>query len=209
MTRAHPVLLGSRRLMVPLYHDGFSFSLMAFTEDWGHTWQTSTPLVGAGNIQPSIVQRRDGSLYTLMRDNGPPPKKLMQSESVDFGQTWSAVSDSELPNPGSGADLIALKDGDWVWVGNDTEIGRHQLAVKFSKDEGRTWECTKYLEKEPPGAESGSYHYPSVVQGRDGTIHVSYSYHLNRHDLAKDVDGDPAAKSIKHAHFNKAWIASE
>jgi predicted neuraminidase len=208
MTRAHPVLVGSKRLILPLYHDGFSFSLMATTDDWGSTWRTSAPLVGAGNIQPSIVQRRDGSLYTLMRDNGPPPQRLLQSDSFDRGETWSGVLDSELPNPGSGADLIALKDGDWVWIGNDTEDGRNPLAIKLSTNEGRTWPWTNYLEKDPPGAESGSYHYPSIIQARDGTIHVSYSYHLNRRSLPKDVDGDPAAKSIKHAHFNKAWITN-
>jgi hypothetical protein len=76
MTRAHPFVLDGRRLIVPLYHDGFSFSLMAITDDWGQTWHTSTPLIGAGNIQPSLVRRRDGSLYTLMRDNGPPPHRL-------------------------------------------------------------------------------------------------------------------------------------
>ena len=53
MTRAHPLVLDGQRLIVPLYHDGFSFSLMAVTDDWGGTWKTSAPLIGAGNIQPS------------------------------------------------------------------------------------------------------------------------------------------------------------
>jgi hypothetical protein len=61
MTRAHPYLLDGTRLIVPLYSDGFSFSLMAFTDDWGKSWSTSTPLVGAGNIQPSIARRKDGT----------------------------------------------------------------------------------------------------------------------------------------------------
>jgi hypothetical protein len=74
MTRAHPIILGGKRLIVPLYSDGFSFSLMAITDDWGATWTTSTPLCGLGNIQPSIVEQNDGALYTLMRDNGPAPK---------------------------------------------------------------------------------------------------------------------------------------
>src|SRR5262245_38684771 len=69
MTRAHPFVLDDRRLIVPLYSDGFSFSLMAITDDWGKTWKTSAPLVGRGNIQPSIVLKKDGTLFTLMRDN--------------------------------------------------------------------------------------------------------------------------------------------
>ncbi|HEY5910511.1 MAG TPA: exo-alpha-sialidase [Verrucomicrobiae bacterium] len=206
MTRAHPFVLEGHRLIVPLYHDGFSCSLMAISDDWGATWHTSAPLVGAGNIQPSIVQRRDGSLFTLMRDNGPPPKRLMQSESRDRGETWSAVTDTDLPNPGSGAEIISLRNGHWVLISNDTESGRYQLAVQISDDEGRSWKWKRYLERDPRGPEAGSYHYPSIIQSKDGTLHASYSYHLNRKSLPKDSDGDPAAKSIKHAHFNEAWV---
>jgi predicted neuraminidase len=206
MTRAHPFVLNGQRLIVPLYHDGFSFSLMAITDDWGATWRPSTPLVGAGNIQPSIVQRQDGRLYTLMRDNGPPPKRLAQSESRDGGLTWSPVSDSEQPNPGSGAEITGLRNGHWLLIGNDTERGRHSLAVQISTDEGKTWRWKRHLELDPPGLQAGSYHYPSVLQARDGTLHASYSYHLNRRSLPRDGDGDPAAKSIKHVHFNEAWV---
>jgi predicted neuraminidase len=206
MTRAHPFVLDGTRLIVPLYSDGFDFSLMAITDDWGQTWHTSTPLIGAGNIQPSIVQRRDGSLFTLMRDNGPAPHRLHQSESRDRGETWSPVQDSDLPNPGSGAEIISLRNGHWVLIGNDTEKGRNSLAVQISDDQGKTWPWKRHLEFEPPGPEAGSFHYPSIIQAKDGTLHASYSYHLARRDLPKDVDGDPAAKSIKHAHFNEAWV---
>jgi predicted neuraminidase len=206
MTRAHPVVLNSQRLIVPLYHDGFSFSLMAISDNWGATWHVSTPLVGGGNIQPSIVQKKDGSLFTLMRDNGPPPKRLLQSESFDQGETWTAVTDSQLPNPGSGAELIALRNGHWALVANDTEQGRHSLIIQISDDEGRTWKWKRHLDSDPSGEEAGAYHYPSVIESRDGSLHVTYSYHLNRRNLPRDVDGDPAGKSIKHAHFNEAWV---
>ncbi len=206
MTRAHPFVLDSHRLIVPLYSDGFSFSLMAITDDWGQTWRASAPLCGLGNIQPSLVRRKDGSLFTLMRDNGPPPARLLQSESRDRGETWSPVTDSALPNPGSGAEIIALRNGHWALISNDTEQGRHSLAVQLSEDEGRTWKWKRHLELDEPGPEAGSFHYPSLIQARDGTLHASYSFHLAKKHLPKDVDGDAAAKSIKHAHFNEAWV---
>lgn len=206
MTRAHPLVLDGARLIVPLYSDGFDCSLMAMTDDWGATWHTSTPLLGLGNIQPSIVQRRDGSLFTLMRDNGPPPHRLHQSESRDRGQTWSAVTDSDLPNPGSGAEIIRLRNGNWVLISNDTEEGRHSLAVQISEDEGHSWPWKRHLEKDEPGPFAGRYHYPSLIQASDGSLHASYSYHLHGRDLPRDVDGDPSGKSIKHAHFNEAWV---
>jgi predicted neuraminidase len=206
MTRAHPFVLDGTRLIVPLYSDGYDFSLMAITDNWGQTWHTSTPLISEGNIQPSIVQRKDGSLFTLMRDNGPAPKRLHQSDSSDRGETWSPVRDSDLPNPGSGAEIISLKNGHWALISNDTERGRNSLAVQISDDEGKSWRWKRHLELDPPGPEAGSFHYPSIIQAKDGTLHASYSYHLAKRHLPKDVDGDPAAKSIKHAHFNEAWI---
>jgi predicted neuraminidase len=206
MTRAHPFVLDGKRLIVPLYSDGFSFSLMAITDDWGETWHASAPLLGLGNIQPSIVQRADGSLYTLMRDNGPPPKRLQQSSSRDRGETWEPVTDTDLPNPGSGAEIIRLQNGHWLLIGNDTERGRNRLAVQISDDEGKTWRWKRYLENSEHTYDQ--FHYPSVIQSRDGTLHATYSHHLGAPNLPKDSDGDPAAKTIKHAHFNEAWVFS-
>ncbi|MCI0338516.1 MAG: exo-alpha-sialidase [Acidobacteria bacterium] len=208
MTRAHPFILNNQRLIVPLYSDGFSFSLMAITDDWGRNWKTSKPLVGRGNIQPSIVKKKDGALFTLMRDNGSAPKRLHQSESRDNGETWSAVSDSDLPNPGSGAEIISLRNGHWVLICNDTERNRNSLAVMISDDEGKSWKWKRHLEYDSPGPEAGQYHYPSIIQARDGTLHATYSYHLNpnRKDVEKDAEGKPKRKAIKHARFNEEWV---
>lgn len=204
MTRAHPLVIDNSRLIVPLYSDGFSFSLMAITDDWGRTWHTSTPLVGLGNIQPTVVRKKDGTLYTLMRDNGPAPKRLHHSESRDRGETWSPVVDSELPNPGAGAEIITLKNNYWALISNDTERGRHSLLVSISDDEGRTWKWKRHLEHEPVGA--GEFHYPSLIQASDGTLHATYSYFLAADRAAKDKENRALRKAIKHAHFNVAWV---
>ena len=200
MTRAHPVQLPSSRILVPLYSDGYSFSLMAITDDGGKTWKTSLPLVGAGNIQPSIARKNDGTLVAYMRDNGPPPKRLHVSTSRDEGMTWSAPRDSELPNPGSGAEVVRLRSGEWALIYNDTERGRHSLAVSISDDEGQTWRWTRHLELDQRGQGAGSFHYPSLIQSRDGMLHATYSYFLNH--LAQ---GEPR-KSIKYARFNVEWV---
>ena len=206
MTRAHPFVLEGKRLIVPLYSDGFNFSLMAITDDWGATWHTSTPLVGEGNVQPSIIRRRDGSLLTFMRDNGLPPQRIQQATSTDRGETWSPVTDTELPDPGAGLELITLANGHWVVINNDTEKGRHRLTVQLSDDEGRTWKWRRSLENDVPDADAGRYGYPSIIQARDGTIHATYSVQL-RPSLAKpDAHGKPAHKTIRHVEFNEAWI---
>jgi len=96
--------------------------------------------------------------------------------------------------------IVTLRNGHWVLVYNDTEDGRHSLAVSISTDEGRTWPYTRHLERDTrPGNIATASHYPSIIQGRDGTLHVVYSYH--RHDQA----GGPT-KTIKYVRFQEAWV---
>lgn len=191
MPRARPIELGDR-LILGVYHDGFSATLMAITDDQGTNWHTSTPLIGGGNIQPSLVTRRDGSIVAYMRDNGPPPKRLLRAESRDRGETWGPVTDSNIPNPGSGADLITLRNGHWMFIGNDTEVGRNSLAVWLSEDEGKTWPHRRHLEQNP--SRSFSFGYPSLLEARDGTVHAAYSVHA------------PEGKTIVHVEFNLEWL---
>ena len=86
-TKNKAILVDGKRLIVPLYSDGFSFSLRARTDAGGPTWRFGEPLVAAGNIQPSIAKQADGTLVAYMRDNGPAPKRLHISTSKDKGLT--------------------------------------------------------------------------------------------------------------------------
>ena len=117
-------------------------------------------------------------------------KKIRISESRDDGLSWGPVGVTDLPNPGAGIDGVRLANGHWLLVYNDTTEKRASLAVSISEDEGRTWKRTKHLEH----AATGSYHYPAVIQSRDGRIHVVYSYYVQ------------GGQTIKHAVFDEAWI---
>ncbi len=202
-TKNKAVIVNKNRMIIPFYSDGFDFSLMAITDDCGRSWQFSEPLVGAGNIQPSIAKKADGTLVAYMRDNGPSPKRLHISSSTDDGLTWSTVRDSELPNPGSGADLVTLRNGHWVLAYNDTENGRHSLAVSISTNEGKSWDYTRHLERDTRSRNiATSSGYPSIIQALDDTLRVVYSYHHN------DRAGAPN-KTIKYVQFNEEWVRQE
>ncbi len=199
-TKNKAVIVDENRIIVPFYSDGFSFSIMAITDDFGKTWQFSEPLVAPGNIQPSIAKKADGTLVAYMRDNGPPPQRLHVSTSSDKGLTWRPVKDSELPNPGSGADIVTMSNGHWALAYNDTEKGRYSLAISISTDEGKSWEYTRHLELDTRDRNTAtSSAYPSIIQGRGDILHVVYSYHHN------DRKGAPH-KTIKYARFNETWI---
>jgi predicted neuraminidase len=187
--RCKPTILKSGRIVLPLYSDTYSFSIMALSDDGGENWYASKPLMGFGNIQPSVLERNDGTLVAYMRENGI-TDEIRVAESNDGGKTWGPVGEMDMPNPGSGLDAVRLADGHWVLIHNDQTNGRNSLAVSLSEDEGKTWPHVRHLEKQP----KGSFHYPAIIQGKDGTIHAIYSYFVE--------DG----KSMKHAAFNEDWI---
>ena len=102
--------------------------------------------------------------------------------------TWSTLTRTELPHPGSGIEAVLLENGHLLMIYNDNEDEpRDQLAVSISTDRGATWRWTRHLEN----TTGGRFDYPSLVQAADGTLHASYSYNL---------------ETIKYVHFNEAWI---
>jgi predicted neuraminidase len=199
-TRNHPIELASGRMLVPMYSDGYSNSLMAISDDGGETFYASEPIVGFGNIQPALAVRKNGEIVAYMRDAGPPPKRIQTSVSKDDGLTWSTAVDSDLPNPGSSCQARTLKNGLWVLVYNDTERGRHSLAVSLSDDDGETWKWTRHVERDDAEEKPTTFHYPSLWEAKDGTLHLTYSYFVN------SLPRDAPRKSIKHAHFDIDWI---
>src|SRR5260370_5967083 len=69
--RCKPTVLPSGRILLPLYSDTYSVSLMAISDDEGKTWSASRPLAGFGTIQPAVLRRKDGTLVAFMREYGP------------------------------------------------------------------------------------------------------------------------------------------
>lgn len=197
-TRNKPLLIG-KKILLPLYSDGLNLSLVAITEDEGNTWSFSEPILGGGAIQPTLALQKDGDIAMLMRDNGPAPKRLMKSISKDNGLTWSSVVDTEIPNPGTAADILVLKSGNWALVMNDLEEGRHRLSVWMSTDEGKSWPYRRIIVNgKADSAVRG--HYPAIIQGKDGLIHLSYTNQI------AGKTGGPDLKNIVHASFSEMWL---
>lgn len=194
--RCKPTVLPSGRILLPLYSDTFSVGLMAISDDDGQHWYSGKPMMGFGAIQPTVLRRNDGMLVAYSRENGP-KKKIRVCESTDEGMSWGPTTEIDLPNPGAGIDAVRLENGHWCLIYNDATRGRNTLAVSISEDEGKSWKYTRHLEKH----EKGAYHYPAMIQGKDGTIHAIYSY------FSPDAMGPgKEGKTMKHAAFNEAWI---
>lgn len=187
MPRTHLVTLPNGRILFPLYSDAFYVGLMALSDDGGKSWRPSQPMAGVGLNQPTVVQKKDGTLVAYLRREGPPPHRVQRSVSKDSGETWSVAVETSLPNPNSSLEAIALRDGRWLMVYNDQEEGRDSLVCGVSQDEGETWKLARVLER----VKGGRFHYPSVLQASDGSVHITYTYQPGGEDQ----------RSIKHVWF--------
>ena len=194
MTRIKPLILDNGRILLPLYSDGYNFSIVAFSDDHGDTWRPSLPIVGRGPIQPALAQKQNGDIVALMRDSGDPPVRVHKSVSKDQGQSWSATVKTDIPNEAS-IELLKLNDGKWAFLGNDIDDGRYRVSLYLSDDEGESWKWKVRLEDDPK--DGGSYSYPSLVQDVKGLLHITYSYRTGEKE-----------KSIKYVVVDPGKIAT-
>lgn len=128
-----------------------------------------------GIIQPSVVSLGADHLRFYARSTHN-IARIAVADSFDGGITWSAVRLLDLPNPNSGIDAIALKDGRVVLVFNNSSSNRTPLNVAVSHD-GSHFRIFKTLEDRP-----GEYSYPAIIQGSNGDLYISYTW--NRQSIA-------------------------
>jgi predicted neuraminidase len=170
-----PVRLASGRIIAPSSTESPDADAVwavhfELSDDNGATWTKVAPPAGATRIdaiQPSILTYPDGRLQALGRSRS---SRVFETWSRDSGRTWSALALTALPNPNSGLDAVTLRDGRQLIVFNDATRGRTPLSVAVSRD-GKTWERTAVLESGP-----GEFSYPAVIQARDGTVHITYTW---------------------------------
>lgn len=173
------------RIIVPAYDENTWQSRMMISDDRGATWRLTEPLVTpTGNIHPSLVERADGTLLCYLRTGGK-GGVIWRTTSTDRGETWAALEATELPNPNSGIDLLCLNDGQLVLAFNNSASLRTPLCVAIA-GEDENWRCIK-----PVATEHYEFSYPTLIQRRDGSIHLVYT---------------SKREHIHYAQFDTNWL---
>lgn len=164
------------------------------SDDNGNTWELTGDLgrvAQARIIQPTLVKLSNGQVRAYMRSQ---EGWIYASESADGGKTWSLARPTDIPNNNSGIDVLRLSSGVLALACNpvglfdvpkQVEDGwpekmplgftrwgpRSPLVLKLSVDDGRTWPLEILFERGP-----GEYSYPYIIQGKNGVIHMVYTY---------------------------------
>lgn len=176
-------VMNKGRLIAPTSDERDGWKLyFEYSDDMGKTWQRTEYIEtdpGVKAIQPTIIMLPDGRLEALCRTRS---RHIGVTYSTDNGATWSKLELIETPNNNSGIDAVTLQDGTFAMICNDQPIeptkekgARTPLSILLSKD-GVKWEHWITLEDSP----ISQYSYPSIIQGRDGHIHVVYTWRRQR-----------------------------
>lgn len=216
----HPLLaLADGTWMLPLYFtptkgiiEGAQahYSAVKLSDDNGLHWQESSIPNSNGYVQPSIIRLKNGTYAAFFRSRF--ADNIFRSNSED-GRTWTAPERTALPNNNASIEAATLENGHIVMAFNNAgsvvtdgkpKAGpRKPLSVALSKDDGQTWTAIRDLETGalPPGAAPlpsernapgrEEFSYASILQSRDGLIHVAYTYRRY---------------TIKHVVFTEDWI---
>ncbi len=132
-----------------------------------------------GIIQPSVVPLGKNHLRLYARSTARIARVCI-ADSYDDGATWTQARPTEVPNPNSGVDAVALRDGRVVLIYNNTTSGRTPLNLAVSSD-GEHFRMFHTLEESP-----GEYSYPAMIQTASGDLEITYTW--NR-------------KAIEYVHF--------
>lgn len=115
-----PVVVNSRgEWLLPIFHcrqipgekwvGNADYSAVAFSRDFGASWEIR-PLPGSlGCVHMNIVQVDDGSMLAFFRSRW--ADFIYRSKSVDGGLTWEIPQPTVLPNNNASIQCVKLKDG--------------------------------------------------------------------------------------------------
>jgi len=146
-----------------------------------------------------VVERRDGSLWMLLRTS----YGIGQSVSTDDGVTWSPVVESGIPHTPSRFYLGRLLSGNLLLVkhgpmrpfdasGAPNVFSRNRLTAYLSADDGKSWSQGLLLEDRECS-------YPGATQAPDGTVYVIYDHGRRKEKeilMATFTEDDLAAGSF-------------
>ena len=174
---------------VPIYHELLStFPEMLWLDESQEGVRATKSRVSAGwfGYQPAITPLDVNAALALLRSDDA-ANTVSIARTDDGGETWSTPHALDLPNPDAGLDAIRLSDGRLILAFNDSKMGRENLRLALSTDEGQTWARIATLAEEP-GAD---FSYPFLMQASNGEVHLVYTW---------------KRAAIRHVVFNVPWL---
>lgn len=156
-------------------------TVMFVSDDEGKTWQRSNMLdygIGthdhAGSLEGTVIQRKDGSLYLLLRTES---GWLWEATSSD-GLKWEGLKQTTIPSVTCCPQLTRLNDGRIALLWNapprhkaENRVSRAELSLAFSDDDAETW--SKPIIVAANYAPGGRVSYPYLYERNPGELWIT------------------------------------
>lgn len=138
---------------------------------WSKYGPIAIPGKKFGAVEPTLFVGEANTLKLLCRDRSHKVGGLgwvWKAESNDGGKSWSELKKTELPNPDSAIDVLALSKENILLFYNHSQTHRYPLSIAKSIDSGNTWSFLLNIEDE-------SGEFPSATLDDQGNLHVVYA----------------------------------
>ena len=115
-TRTHPLELPSGRILVPMYSDGYSYGIMAISDDRGTTWTavSRSSAKAAFSLGSPQAGRHTGRVYARQRSAA--EARATSATRRMTASPGRRPEDTDIPNPGTSLEDIRLRNGNWIMV---------------------------------------------------------------------------------------------
>lgn len=189
LVRTPPQPLADGGLGLPVYHEFVAKhgEWLRLAADGRILGKTRLDLARPA-LQPTVAVLDDHRALALLRDAGPGEGHILAAATEDGGATWRAAQALPVRNPNASIALLRLASGKLLLAANPGN-DRNVLQLFVSGDEGRSWQASRIVDSSADRA--AEFSYPALLQGRDGRIHLAYTWQR---------------QGIRHAVFSEAWL---
>ena len=174
----------------------------------------------SGLVDPTVVSldgRKHLKAFFRDMDRG----YIWWSDSINGGRTWSEASPTEFPNNDMSIQATMLDNGALLLAFNPLNERAYRISIAVSLNGGETWPIIRDLEcagcygyngdkqrrsfYETGKNQGPEFSSPSILEGDDGRVHVTYVYSRSTADMSNPLS-QGLRDTIKYVVLDELYL---
>ena len=188
------------RILIPANHsfgepqNGFlDYRAHAFySDDHGKTFHVSANVEIPGSNESTAAETGDGKVLMNIRNQHGTPRQRIMAVSNNGGNSWDTTyNEHTLIDPvcqGSMLHIALNKNSVLLFSNLHAVKTRDSLGIKYSKDNGNTWQFSSYIEIAKHGYKGDWVAYSDLVEIHKNSIGILYERNNYQEIVFKKLD---------------------